>query len=132
MDTYRLFEMKYYDWELIEEGDKDSIYYLFLTLVSSRIIHGLKILFNDKEIVLYRNNNISIPPKLCLEEFNDGEPCLKCNSVRPPNYSKGYWRMQNTHYENEESNWDFLCEECHEDNDEHWREMWSEYYSNVM
>lgn len=132
MDIYRLFEMKYYDWELIEEGDKDSIYYLFLTLVSSRIIHGLKILFNNKEIVSYKNNSISIPPKSCLEEFKDGEPCPVCDSARPLKYSKGYWGMQNTRYEDENSNWAFLCEECHEDNDEHWREMWSEYYADVM
>ena len=121
--------MKYYDWEIIEEGDKNSIYALFSTLASSGSMCGLKILLHEEEIILYENNNIFIPPKLCLEEFNDGDRCPHCKGVRNSN---GFWKRQNTHYEDAESNWAFLCEKCHEENDEHWAEMWAEYHAGVL
>ena len=39
---------------------------------------------------------------------------------------------QNTKYVDEKSNWKELCLSCKELNDEHWSDMWSDYYSNCM
>lgn len=39
---------------------------------------------------------------------------------------------QNTRYVEEERNWVTLCSECRKENDEHWNQMWSDYYSDVL
>lgn len=44
----------------------------------------------------------------------------------------GMWIRQNTRYQNDRSNWVFLCEDCAKMNSEYWAEMWSEYYSGRL
>lgn len=44
----------------------------------------------------------------------------------------GRWERQNTAYTDEESNWVFLCDECHKYNDEYWADMWSNYWSSRL
>jgi coenzyme F420-reducing hydrogenase beta subunit len=39
-------------------------------------------------------------------------------------------RRQNTMYEDEESNFATLCVECQDEADEHWQDMWNDYYSS--
>ena len=39
---------------------------------------------------------------------------------------------QNTQYVDEESNWVTLCPDCATANDEHWSDMWSEYYASRL
>jgi len=41
-------------------------------------------------------------------------------------------RRQNTAYEEDESNWNTLCEDCQVEVDEHWADMWNEYWSSVL
>lgn len=37
-------------------------------------------------------------------------------------------RRQSTAYAKDEMNWATLCPECHEINDEYWKDMWNDYY----
>ena len=39
---------------------------------------------------------------------------------------------QDTKYVEEHRNWVTLCPECKKENDEHWKEMWSDFYDNCM
>ncbi len=39
---------------------------------------------------------------------------------------------QNTRYCNDEDNIVTLCPECRRANDEHWRDMWSDYHSGLL
>ena len=39
---------------------------------------------------------------------------------------------QNTRYVNDEQNIVTLCPCCREENDQHWAEMWSDYYSGCL
>jgi hypothetical protein len=39
---------------------------------------------------------------------------------------------QRTSYHDDESNWANLCPSCQEEADEHWEEMWEEYYSSRL
>lgn len=41
-------------------------------------------------------------------------------------------RRQNTAYVKEERNWVTCCLKCFKEIQEHWTNMWSDYYSNVM
>jgi hypothetical protein len=40
----------------------------------------------------------------------------------------GTLRRQNTSYADEDSNWNFLCKDCQKQADEHWSDMWADYY----
>lgn len=39
---------------------------------------------------------------------------------------------QNTMYNDDERNFVTLCPECRIENDEHWEEMWKEYYRGLL
>lgn len=39
---------------------------------------------------------------------------------------------QRTQYVEEERNYVTLCKKCRADNDEHWADMWSDYYSGCL
>lgn len=41
-------------------------------------------------------------------------------------------RRQNTQYVNDESNFCILCHDCQQEADEHWSDMWADYYSGIM
>ena len=41
-------------------------------------------------------------------------------------------RRQNTAYENDESNYATLCDDCQKYADEYWHERWAEYYAGCM
>ena len=41
-------------------------------------------------------------------------------------------RRMNTNYVEAESNFMTSCEECFEDSEAHWSEMWREYYSGCL
>lgn len=45
---------------------------------------------------------------------------------------KGKWRRQNTKYTEEYLNWVFLCDDCMKANEEHWKERWDDYYSDIL
>lgn len=42
------------------------------------------------------------------------------------------FRRQNTAFVDEKLNWVVLCDECHKENEEHWAEMWDDYYSPCL
>jgi len=44
----------------------------------------------------------------------------------------GQWRRQNTQYYDDRSNWVFLCNDCNMLNEEHWAEMWRDYYAECL
>ena len=44
----------------------------------------------------------------------------------------GQWRRQNTQYYDDRENWVFLCDGCHVFNEEHWAEMWRDYYAGCL
>jgi hypothetical protein len=50
-------------------------------------------------------------------------PCDSMNAKR---------RRQNTQYCDDEMNWVVLCDECMKWNDQYWKDMWSDYYSDVL
>lgn len=55
-----------------------------------------------------------------------------CGNPYCPKFSKAKFRGQNTMYENNLSNYNFLCRECHEEVDAMWQEMWDEYNSGRL
>ena len=54
---------------------------------------------------------------------------MKCSHCKKNGAKK---RRQNTNYPNDESNFAILCDDCQKDADEYWREMWDEYYKEVL
>jgi hypothetical protein len=52
--------------------------------------------------------------------------CDKCREF------PGEFRRQGSAYNNEASNWNYMCEPCQEEADEYWKEMWAEYRASVM
>lgn len=48
----------------------------------------------------------------------------ECDSVKR--------RRQNTRYANDEQNYVTTCKTCFEEIQEHWADMWSDYYSNIL
>ena len=50
-------------------------------------------------------------------------PCDSVNAKR---------RRQNTQYVDDAQNWVTLCDKCMELNNEYWKDMWADYYSNCM
>lgn len=44
----------------------------------------------------------------------------------------GIWYRQNTQYADDIRNWTCLCEELMKENDEIWKEMWKDYYSDKL
>ncbi len=55
-----------------------------------------------------------------------------CDGFKGPCFKLGERRRQRTAYHEDDLNWVFLCDKCAEINQEHWDEMWSEYYSQVI
>jgi hypothetical protein len=52
--------------------------------------------------------------------------CERCDSINA-------WRhRQNTNYVDEEANFVTLCQECKDENDEYWQEMWEELRNNLF
>ncbi len=47
-------------------------------------------------------------------------------------FNIGKKRRQRTAYVDDDLNWCFLCDECMEYNNEHWNDMWNDYYRLVM
>jgi hypothetical protein len=58
--------------------------------------------------------------------LKDGDTCQSCN-IKP-----GRIRRQNTQYYIDSSNWILACDECFEKIQEHWSDMWTEYYRGCM
>lgn len=60
-------------------------------------------------------------------------PNLKCEGWFGPCDRQDAWREHmNTQYVTEEQNYNTLCPECWKACDEHWKEMWQDYYNNCM
>ena len=55
-----------------------------------------------------------------------------CQGIVGPCNNKGVKRRQNTAYVEDERNWVFMCDECAKINDEHWQELWDDYYRDCM
>ena len=55
-----------------------------------------------------------------------------CPQCRKPNDGSVEIRIQNTAYVEEIDNWATCCEDCQEENDDHWDEMWQEYYRSRL
>lgn len=55
-----------------------------------------------------------------------------CEGFDQPCQQPGQWRRQNTRYENWRDNWRFLCPDCQAAADEHWAELWAEYYAGCL
>lgn len=51
-------------------------------------------------------------------------PCAQCGDP-------GTLRRQNTAYADDALNWQTLCDPCQEEADDHWSEMWRQYYSEI-
>lgn len=54
-----------------------------------------------------------------------GWRCICCKE------SNAQVQRQNTMYCNDISNWTCLCEECANENAEHWKDMWETYYDAI-
>ena len=63
----------------------------------------------------------------CLYGFVHGDgKCWRCSE------GKAHMRRQNTKYEDDIRNWVQLCDSCAIENEKHWDEMWSDYYSGIL
>lgn len=56
-------------------------------------------------------------------------PRLRCGNGH---WAVSWWSRQNTRYANDRANWACLCSECQNAEDEHWSDMWDEYYRGCM
>lgn len=81
-------------------------------------------------IINTRRNEMN--KKSILDDFKYMK-CRMCGS-----YSKVTRRSTGSayHYEgttgdNDDPNYDTLCEECWKESDEYWQDMWNEYYYNI-
>jgi len=54
------------------------------------------------------------------------EKCQCCGAMNATR------QRQRTCYPNDEDNFKTYCPKCQEEEDEHWDDMWDEYYSMVM
>jgi hypothetical protein len=52
--------------------------------------------------------------------------CQFCGNKNAERY------RQRTSYVKEERNWVTLCPECRADNNQHWDDMWADYYAGCM
>lgn len=52
--------------------------------------------------------------------------CERCDSI------DAWCHRQNTNYCDEEANFVTLCQECKDENDEYWAEMWDELRRNIF
>ena len=52
--------------------------------------------------------------------------CTRCGC------NKATENRQRTSYADDESNWAILCPSCQEECDEHWEELWQDYYASRM
>lgn len=60
-------------------------------------------------------------------------PTLKCEGWCGPCDRNDAWRdHMNTQYSDKESNYATLCPDCWKECNEHWNEMWADYYNNCM
>jgi len=98
-----------------------------------------EIVFNENAIVYGKedgeyfvtgaNNHKLRIPKVLVKKANT----LKCEGWGYPCDRTDAWKEHmNTQYEHEESNYAILCPECWKECNEHWKEMWADYYSNCM
>lgn len=55
-----------------------------------------------------------------------------CCGAEGPCFRKGRRQRQNTSYCDDERNWVIACDPCMETIQEHWNEMWAEYYAGVL
>ena len=53
-------------------------------------------------------------------------PC--CHGIEGECGKEAQWSRQHTFFQEERSNWVFLCDECRVVNDARWEEQWAEYY----
>ena len=52
--------------------------------------------------------------------------CSGCDRLDAVRY------RQNTRYVEDERNFVTLCPECRQKNDQHWSDMWADYYSDCL
>ena len=57
---------------------------------------------------------------------------MKCTGMGSPCEREGKRRRQNTRYVDDERNWVVMCDECFDENERYWRDMWSDYYAGCM
>jgi len=55
-----------------------------------------------------------------------------CTGAEGPCFRIGKRRRRNTAYVNDEDNWVFQCDKCFKREQEYWKDMWHEYYSQIM
>lgn len=55
-----------------------------------------------------------------------------CQGFDGPCPNEGVTRRQNTAYVDNKMNWVTMCDDCFKFNEEHWDEMWTEYYSGRL
>lgn len=111
---------------------KRSIPYIVLEDLYARDEWGNKKLLAEKDQHIYGNEvgeyivsrRYHIPKK-CVKNTNT----LKCDHCDRNDAWNGH---MNTRYEDEESNYVTLCQDCWEECDAYWEERWAEYYSNCM
>lgn len=77
-------------------------------------------------LMLLRNPHIKLKSKLkyILKEIVLRH-CGRCGG-------KAYLEHSNCAYVNELSNYNFCCKDCHEEINEHYQELWDEYYSGRL
>lgn len=58
---------------------------------------------------------------------------LQCHGWEGPCKSKNATRQrQNTKYVDDTQNWVTLCPDCMRANEEHWADMWADFYSGCL
>ena len=58
-------------------------------------------------------------------EFTKHKPETCEGFMHPCDNTNAEWGHNSTMYEDENSNWSYLCPECREFSDDHWKAMWA-------
>ena len=97
--------------------------------------------WGNKKLIFKKGNSVYgreegdyfVAGKLRIPKSVIKKPDLKCEGWGGPCGRNDAWKgHMNTRYEDEESNYVILCPDCWKECNEHWKEMWTDYYSNCM
>jgi hypothetical protein len=97
-----------------------------------------KVLFNRGDKVYGNQNGDYIVARILnanvfIPKTMTKAPDLKCEGWSGECDSNDAWKgHMNTRYVDEERNYATLCPSCWKECEEHWKDMWADYYNNCM
>ena len=122
---YRLLKRRRKSWELIDEGDKDFIYSLFLNIVSSNKKMDVKVSYRNIDILVC--NALLFELSLYKSQRIEDDLCPGCMDVSGDSQvcTDGEWEEHDAGYEHVDDNEFFACDACHDFIADYWDELWA-------